>query len=584
MITYLSAKYTTNIRTVDYAGSDGSHLLRTGGTIAWRFNNPGNIRPSNKGLIMGAIGIGETAGNGSFLIFACYEDGRRQKRSLLRRVYNDRTIYTMLTGVPDKHGVLQMGYAPTTDHNDPADYANSISKHTGFPTTTVLSTLSDDQLDKVLDAMEKKEGFHGLKETRVEKVIQTTTVTVSDGARPRPDLPVQVKIGDKTHQQTTDKNGQLPKIAHTKMGEKVEVHVPTLGGLWEKLLEFNMGTKSDAYVLFHDLNSYSAPTALKKSPVTPTGSATVRKPLRHVVDAKETLGTIAAAFKTTVAELMQNNPQIKDASKIYVGQVIGIYGVAPPHPSRRAVRSSSATNAGSASANTGTPAAPAASAAPAAAPSAPAARATPAAPARAAELSRSNEGAGQPLAIVTPDHRRAPWMLEAIREAQLWDGKKERVITSTQNFHHELGLVGEMTHTPWCASFVNYCLKSSDTPYERSASSQFAVSSRKFKKIEKPIYGAIMVMRNYVKATGRDTGKGHVTFVYGKTHDGRIACLGGNQGDAIKFSKYKPTGVSSEFSDDSGVRMQQKFYGFYIPVTYDEFARSEGELGNVNLY
>ena len=74
---------------------------------------------------------------------------------------------------------------------------------------------------------------------------------------------------------------------------------------------------------------------------------------------------------------------------------------------------------------------------------------------------------------------------------------------------------------------MNYCLKLSNTSYERSASSQFPVTSRKFKKIEKPVYGAILVMRNYVKSSGVYAGTGHVTFVCGKEEDGSIAGLGG---------------------------------------------------------
>jgi hypothetical protein len=32
---FVSAKYTAKILTVDYAASDGSHLLRSGGTVAF---------------------------------------------------------------------------------------------------------------------------------------------------------------------------------------------------------------------------------------------------------------------------------------------------------------------------------------------------------------------------------------------------------------------------------------------------------------------------------------------------------------------------------------------------------------------
>lgn len=61
---FISAKYDVSTLSVDYGAMNGTNFLRTGGTIAWRFNNPGNIRPASEGkLILGAIAIGITAGN-----------------------------------------------------------------------------------------------------------------------------------------------------------------------------------------------------------------------------------------------------------------------------------------------------------------------------------------------------------------------------------------------------------------------------------------------------------------------------------------------------------------------------------------
>lgn len=551
---FISAKYDVSTLTVDYAGSDGTHLLRTGGAIAWRFNNPGNIRPAKDGqLIMGAIGIGTTKGNGSFLIFASYDDGRAAKKSLLRRKYNERTIYTMLAGIPDKNGKMVMGYAPASDKNDPVAYANSISKHTGLPTTTKLSDLSDAQLDQVLDAMEIKEGFNGQKDTRKERLIPTTAITVSDGALPKPNVPAKVTIGDKTYDKVTDERGQLPPIAHVKPGEKVKIELPTVDGLWKKELEFVTGTVSSAYVLFQDLASFMGRTAPKKAPAKP--APTQRAPIRYIVKKGDTLGRLATRFKTTVVEIKRHNPSIKDRNIIYEGQELGIYG-APP-PLQRAAPPK----------------------APAAAAGAPASK--PAPTANSTAPSRSKEGKGEPLAIVPADQKRAPWMLTAIAEAKTWAGKKEDVITKTENFHKNMGLAGTLGNTAWCASFANFCLKSASVPYEASASSQFPVSSKKFIKIDKPVYGALMVLRNYVKATGKFAGTGHVTFVYGKTSGGKIAGIGGNQGDQIKVSEYATAGVSANFVL-KGVPMQQKFHAFYIPATYTEYAKQADELGVVD--
>ncbi|EEF22476.1 conserved hypothetical protein, partial [Ricinus communis] len=237
---------------------------------------------------MGAIGIGTTKGNGSFLIFASYEDGRAAKKSLLRRKYNERTIYTMLAGIPDKNGKIVMGYAPASDKNDPVAYANAISKHTGLPTTTKLSDLSDAQLDGVMDAMEIKEGFNGQKSTRKERLIPTTSVTVSDGALPKPNVPARVTIGDKTYDKVTDERGQLPPIAHVTPGQNVKIELPTLEGMWKKELEFVTGTVSSAYVLFQDLTSFLGRTAPKKPPAKP--AQTQRTPIRYIVKKGDTLG------------------------------------------------------------------------------------------------------------------------------------------------------------------------------------------------------------------------------------------------------------------------------------------------------
>jgi len=560
---FISAKYDADILTVDFAGDDGTHLLRTGGSIAWRFNNPGNIRPPQKGkkLIMGAIGVGKTKGNASFLIFKSYAEGRLQKKQLLRRAYNDRTIYTMLTGIPnpDVPGTLMKGYAPATDKNDPLAYANSISKHTGLPITTRLSDISDAKMEEMLDAMEKCEGFHANQKTRSELEVPTTQVTVSDGAMPKPDLPAQIKIGEKTYEKKTDPSGQLPKIAHTDPGKKVEIHFPDVTGVWKKQFEFVMDGVSSAHMLLHDLVSYEAPTAPKKPPASVANPA--RKPFDHIVARKETLGILAGRFSTTVGEIMKDNPAIKDPAKIYVGQVIGIYG--PPSGRTKTAAARPAPKP--------KPAPGASAKAPAAAP-----------PAAGADLTRSKEGTGQPLAIVPADQKTAPWMPVAIQEAKQWAGKHEKVITKTGNFHKRVGLGGNMVTTPWCASFVNYCLMTAGAPYEKSASSQFATASKKFKRVDKPVYGALMVMRNYFEGTGKAHGTGHVTFVYGKTAEGHIAGLGGNQGNRLKLSPYKLAGVSARF-ELKGKWLEQKFHGFYIPVTYEEYAKSQPEPDIVNI-
>lgn len=77
--------------------------------------------------------------------------------------------------------------------------------------------------------------------------------------------------------------------------------------------------------------------------------------------------------------------------------------------------------------------------------------------------------------------------------------------------------------TPWCSSFVNWCLIQVGIAGTNSA---LAYSWKRFGlPLSKPAYGAIAVM-NY----------SHVGFVAGINKDGRIILLGGNQSDAVNLS------------------------------------------------
>ncbi|MDI3361616.1 hypothetical protein QQF21_06735 [Lelliottia sp. V89_10] len=95
--------------------------------------------------------------------------------------------------------------------------------------------------------------------------------------------------------------------------------------------------------------------------------------------------------------------------------------------------------------------------------------------------------------------------------------------------------------------------------------------SARFYEISEPVYGAIMMMRNYNQSTGEFIGSDHITYVYGKTKSGNIAALGGNQGGSdfgggtIKLSEYPTTKISAEFGKN-----YQRFYRFYLPTGYVE--------------
>lgn len=528
---YLSAKYNADQLTVDYVAGDGTHLLRTGGTAAWRFNNPGNLRPGSGGRILyGAIGLAKTKTNGSFLIFSSYEEGRNQKKLLLRRKYNNRTIYTMLAGIPDGNGNLHEGYAPASDNNDPKNYATEIANHIGKPITIGLSELTDTQLDSMMDAMEKKEGYHGKRDTRKERLVPSTSITISDGSHPKPGISAMVRVGNEETLAKTDAKGRLPLIPHVTKHAPISVFLPDLQGEWQKVYNGVLGEESQVLGLFNTLNIYNAPTAPLHLPR--PASKSKRSPISYPVQSGDTLAKIATKFKTSVAEIMRDNAaQIKDASKIYPHQILSIYGTgnlvqsvkraAPPETPLPAKKSGPVAASGG-------PAMPA----------------------------RSKDGKGAPLALITPNSRQSPWMRVAVTEAKKWRGKSQSDISKSHNYHSLNGHVWlpslNGANNAWCASYINYCLRTCSPSYatwKNSFRAKAVALDANFVEISEPIFGAIMLVGTY-----------HVAFVYARDAQA-VICLGGNQSDQINFSPFS------------------KNLRFFVPLAYHPFARQEIERG-----
>lgn len=136
--------------------ADGS-IVRRVGARNWRNNNPGNIEYGNFSKSKGAIGS-----DGRFAIFPSYEAGRAAKRDLLfgTSSYAGKTV----------SGAINR-YAPPSENNTNA-YIRSVTSAVGVTPDTPMSSLTAAQQDKMLDAMERVEGF---------KVGKTETIQEADG-------------------------------------------------------------------------------------------------------------------------------------------------------------------------------------------------------------------------------------------------------------------------------------------------------------------------------------------------------------------------------------------------------------------
>lgn len=83
--------------------------------------------------------------------------------------------------------------------------------------------------------------------------------------------------------------------------------------------------------------------------------------------------------------------------------------------------------------------------------------------------------------------------------------------------------------TPWCGVFTAYCLKKNGIVIPKHW--YRALDYKNYgAKLSKPCYGCIAIKTR--------KGGGHVTFVVGKTKDGRLVCLGGNQNDMVNYAVY----------------------------------------------
>ena len=485
-----------------------------------------------------------------FFIFPDNETGRAQLIASLKRKYAEKTIPQLATK-----------YAPPGD-NDTARYTRDLLKEAGIPADKLIGTLTDSELAQLADGIAKIEGYHGDASSRREVWVPVSNVTATDGAGPLADeeIILRTKGGETTLK--SNQYGQFPPIPHPK--EAVEVVHKQADGK-----EKPVGTLSGAQGQHFSLTTLLQRFIGTSAPDAATTKTTDRKQfVRYTVQPNDSLSKIAKKFNTTVAAIKLDNKLTRDT--IFPGQTLGING--PPKAADRAAA---------------TPKRSAPKSDPLKRKAAPPAdhKATPA---------RSKSGGAQPLALIKAEPILAPWMAIAFREAIEFAGKREEEITKVHNYHRlvrdsdraggrdvvvkgkdgkpQVGNDGKVItrkdfgdsypslvggNRPWCASFVNYCLREAGYAPGRRHMSTYTFGEDKdlFLRVKEPVFGAIRFSR-------RDGG-GHVCFVYG-TIGNKLVVIGGNQGDRICFELRDP---------------QEKNSVYFVPLAYKEY--SEKREGSV---
>lgn len=137
---YVSARDGEN-NSVIYKAADGTEELHSGGSRAWRNNNPGNLISAEKSGL--AIGKG-----GRFAVFPDHDAGFAALKMTLVKNYSDMKL--------DK--VFQK-YAPASDKNNPEQYIAQVKKWTGLDSARALKDLDEAELLKFMKAIERAEGW-----------------------------------------------------------------------------------------------------------------------------------------------------------------------------------------------------------------------------------------------------------------------------------------------------------------------------------------------------------------------------------------------------------------------------------------
>jgi len=154
--------------------SSGSSLASaqrgaTGGSRSWRNNNPGNIEFGPYAKSMGA-----TSSDGRFAIFPSYESGRKAQEHLLfeSKSYKNLTL-----------GQAIGRWAPASENNVPA-----YIKAMGADPNASMSSFSTEQRTKLLDAMQKQEGWKVGKSQRPTGAAPENKVSVATASSLSPEM------------------------------------------------------------------------------------------------------------------------------------------------------------------------------------------------------------------------------------------------------------------------------------------------------------------------------------------------------------------------------------------------------------
>jgi len=137
--------------------SSGVIQERFDGTVAWRCQNPGNLKNTRFSKSYGSIGQDHLG----HAVFPTLEAGNKAHFNLL---FNPNSVYYNLTLLD-----ALKRYAPESDGNNPYKYQRYITQKSGIESDRLLRTLSTDEKLIMLEYMQYFEGYkEGLIKEKVD--------------------------------------------------------------------------------------------------------------------------------------------------------------------------------------------------------------------------------------------------------------------------------------------------------------------------------------------------------------------------------------------------------------------------------
>jgi hypothetical protein len=220
---------------------ESGQVVRRGGSRSWRNNNPGNIKFTEGGIAqrLGAIGT-----DGEFAVFPDYDTGRKAKEELLFNSARYRNLTV-------REAILRWEYGDDISNANPR-YQEVVLAAVGE--NFVLATMNSENRIKMLDAMERHEGYR----SGIIEILDDSTATIPQSPQPGTAPPTQSlprEIETVASEFCIENQEECDKCERAKSSIRELDEITALTGQAEEALRKYYGLRNHFWFIepYHDL-------------------------------------------------------------------------------------------------------------------------------------------------------------------------------------------------------------------------------------------------------------------------------------------------------------------------------------------